>query len=202
MASEEIAEMSRRAAALADERDTLMAQLRSSARPLRTKKATASHILGEHEANTGSGAFDKENEAPEWTPPIQSAATVLQHEHATGVCPASLKNVRFSSPLLTPKSNANLLRTTCKDADPAWRARSAVAAIQESLCMDRSTTAKHVVHGDCDADGELASVHFADESQILYNKIAFSERQIEELISEVLRKCMLEVDTIFYAYSA
>lgn len=112
MASEALAEMAAKAAALADERESLMAQLRSSStqRPPRAKKPPSE---GAMEALAAServrDLVNKENEMP-------------------------AKNVRFSSHLLTPKSNA-VAKLTSGDADAAAtrRARGMVSAIEEHI---------------------------------------------------------------------
>jgi len=137
MASEELVDMARKAAALADERDSLMAQLHSSARP-RAKK----------------GAFgrEKENTAPEFgaltqatnsgavfsfSRPDANALDELLQEQALNMAfknTVKVGGVRFSSPLLTPKSNANAKFREGDDLHSAATrsARNSVEAIIQS----------------------------------------------------------------------
>lgn len=127
MATGELEQMSRRAAALADERDSLMVQLRTQ-RPIAGRPVVSKKALGKNEL-----AVDKENEAPErsGTPDgmsfargetpgaVAEAALQLLQQAETDRGGETTKIVRFASPLLTPKSNANArLRAEGPDAGP------------------------------------------------------------------------------------
>ena len=124
MATGELEEMSRRAAALADERDSLMAQLRTQ-RPIAGRPVVSKKALGKN-------AVDKENQAPESFSPagmsfargetqcaVAEAAIQLLQQAETDRGGETTKIVRFASPLLTPKSNAIArLRAEGPDAVP------------------------------------------------------------------------------------
>jgi len=127
----ELEEMSRAAARLADERDSLMAQLRTHRAPSK-QRAPCKSEPGSVE--TAGAPADKENEAPEWTPAAvaEAALQLLQQETDRG----GAKNVRFSSPLLTPKSNAHAQRprTSAGPQDPG-RGRQ-LASVLDTIGVD------------------------------------------------------------------
>jgi hypothetical protein len=139
----DLVQMCSRAAALADERDSLMAQLRSSTahRPPRSKRAPNRHDVA---ADT-FGLVNKENEVPEGNTAASAACTDAVHylQHPHDGASAAAKNVRFSSPLLTPKSSANAKTWNETFSDTAARrARGEVAAIQEGIVSSKETAAR------------------------------------------------------------
>lgn len=164
--------MARKAAELADERDSLMAQLRSSTRPPRAKKEPSSRPRDAldlaAELLAASGPSDKENEVPGWTPLTALGAT---------------KNVvRFSSPLLTPISNANAkLREADPHAAATWSTRNTMEAIQGNMAA--------YVCADPEADSEArvlsAFLGDADHPQIHWKtKFVVEERKRDEIALE------------------
>ena len=189
--SEALEEMSRRAAALADERNSLTALLRGSnagaprasragrRAPVRADDGAAADLAG-----PGAAAeLDKENEAPAWHPGALADVLLVPQEPLAPDCDAgaaAAKNaqlhVRFSSPLLTPKSNALAaanakLRSADPDSVAARQARSMVAAMHENASLQTE-------HG-------AGTACFADLPEAWQSKVALYERQIHELTLEV-----------------
>ena len=180
-ATGDLVQMCSRAAALADERDSLMAQLRSSTahRPPRSKRAPNRHDVA---ADT-FGLVNKENEVPECHTAASAACTDAVHylQHPHDGASAAAKNVRFSSPLLTPKSSANAKtwNETFSDTAAARRARGEVAAIQEGIVSCKETTAR--------ADG-MSTLKAKDILDLLSENpdlLGSTEKKSEDLALEV-----------------
>jgi hypothetical protein len=179
-ANGDLVQMCSRAAALADERDSLMAQLRSSTahRPPRSKRAPNRHDVA---ADT-FGLVNKENEVPEGNTAASAACTDAVHylQHPHDGASAAAKNVRFSSPLLTPKSSANAKTWNETFSDTAARrARGEVAAIQEGIVSSKETAAR--------ADG-MSTLKAKDILDLLSENpdlLGSTEKKSEDLALEV-----------------
>jgi hypothetical protein len=120
-------------------------------------------------AVVGANELDKENEAPVWHPGLADMPLEVPQELLLaldcGTGSAASKNVRFSSPLLTPKS----------DALAAANGRSVAKAIRE----DAFSQMEHGSQRTC----------FADLPETWGNKIALYEQRIEDLTLEVRFSC-------------
>ena len=126
-------------------------------------------------ALVGANELNKENEAPVWHPGLALADVPLEVPQELLLAPdcgagsAASKNVRFSSPLLTPKS----------DALAAANGRSVATAIRE----DAFSQMEHGSQRTC----------FADLPETWRNKIALYEQRIEDLNLEVRFCCCRHV---------
>ena len=124
--------------------------------------------------------LDKENEAPVWHPGLALADVPLEVPQELLLAPdcgagsAASKNVRFSSPLLTPKSNA-MAAANAKPRSPNRLATRQARTVATAIREDVFSQMEHGSQRTC----------FADLPETWRNKIALYEQRIEDLTLEV-----------------
>jgi hypothetical protein len=122
--------------------------------------------------------LDKENEAPVWHPGLADVPLEAPQELMLAPdCDAgrdTSKNVRFSSPLLTPKSNA-MAAANAKPRSPNRLATRQARTVATAIREDVFSQMEHGSQRTC----------FADLPETWRNKIALYEQRIEDLTLEV-----------------
>ena len=130
----------------------------------------------------GANEVDKENEAPVWHPGLADVPLEVPQELLLapdcGAGSTASKNVRFSSPLLTPKSDA--AAANAKPRSPDHLATRQARSVATTIRGDAFSQMEHGSQRTC----------FADLPETWRNKIALYEQRIEELTLEVRFCCV------------